>query len=50
MENSTVETHSENRKSGIEGLTDFGSKNTSSSKRNLLNPDELLKLDKRIPN
>nr|WP_278321771.1 TraM recognition domain-containing protein [Clostridium ljungdahlii] len=44
---STVETHSENRKAGIQGLTDFGSKNTSSSKRNLLNPDELLKLDKR---
>lgn len=42
----TVETHSANKKAGIGGLTDLGSQNTSSSKRNLLNPDELLKLDK----
>lgn len=43
----TVETHSNNKKAGIEGMADMGSQNTSSAKRNLLNPDEITKLDKK---
>ncbi|MFC0907021.1 VirD4-like conjugal transfer protein, CD1115 family [Clostridium sp. MT-14] len=43
----TVESHSSNKKAGIEGIADFGSQNVSPSGRNLQNPDELLRLDRK---
>lgn len=48
----TVETQSIKKDAGIEGDLEFGQKNISSLKRNLLNADEILRLphDKLIVN
>ena len=42
---STVRSVSKKKEAGIEGIMDFGSLTISSQKRNLLNPDEILRLD-----
>lgn len=41
----TVEAHSRTKEAGLEGVFDFGRITTSAQKRNLLNPDEIIRFN-----
>ena len=41
---STAETQSVKKEAGLEGVLEFGQKNISTLKRNLLNPDEIIRI------
>lgn len=41
----TVEAHSRTKEAGLEGIFDFGRVTTSAQKRNLLNPDEIIRFN-----
>lgn len=43
----TVETNSIRKGVGFDGKFTYGMENVSSNKRNLMNPDELLKMDNK---
>lgn len=44
----TVETTATRKQAGFDGNFTYGMENVSSNSRNLMNPDELLKMDNRI--